>query len=152
MKAVEETLGKELRETLTKQQEQWVTIVKNTREEAEESRAQLAKHWESQVDQLEEKLRKNDKEKFELMSKERQHNAIIEQMKKTLNEKEMLLEKLRRDKLVSNENVKQDESVFEIDATKLPFVNCESSPCFTDERFTTDEIKVFKIFDYDENK
>ena len=108
MKEVEETLGKELRETLTKQQEQWVTIVKNTREEAEESRAQLAKHWESQVDQLEEKLRKNDKEKFELMSKERQHNAIIEQMKKTLNEKEMLLEKLRRDKLVSNENVKQE--------------------------------------------
>ena len=48
-----------------------------------------------------------------------------------------------------NENVKQDEAVFEIDASKLPFVNCESSPCFTDERFTTEEIKVFKIFDYE---
>lgn len=49
----------------------------------------------------------------------------------------------------SNENVNQDEAVFEIDTPKLPFVNCESSPCFTDERFTTEEIKVFKIFDYE---
>ena len=97
MKEVEETLGKELKETLNNQQEQWVKIVKNTREEAEESRNQVVKHWENQVDLLEEKVRKVDKEKFELMSRDRQHSAIIEQMKKTLNEKEVLLERMRRE-------------------------------------------------------
>merc|ERR1719234_1351775 len=46
---VEEKLGKELREALSKQQDQWAVIVRRGREEAEEARRQLVNQWEGQV-------------------------------------------------------------------------------------------------------
>ena len=71
------------------------------RQEAEVSRNQLIIHWERQVELLEQKLRLRDKEKMELSSRERQASVIIEQMKQTLNEKELMIEKIRKDKLES---------------------------------------------------
>merc|ERR1712098_184911 len=109
MKEVEETLGKELKESLGKQQEQWENIVKSTRQEAEVSRNQLVNHWERQVELLEQKLRVRDKEKMELSSRERQASVIIEQMKQTLNEKELMIEKIRKDKLEIDDGRKDRE-------------------------------------------
>ncbi len=111
MKEVEETLGKELKETLRTQQEQWESIVKNTREEAEISRNQLVEHWESQVDHLEQKIRENDKARFELKSKDRQNSVIMEQMKKTLNEKEIMIEKIKRDRNVGEDSSRKEREL-----------------------------------------
>ena len=96
MKEVEDSLGKELKDMLKKQQEQWENIVKSTREEAELSRHQLVQHWESQLDLMEQKLRKTEKEMLDLQSKERQCNSILEQMKRTLNEKELTIERMKK--------------------------------------------------------
>ena len=68
------------------------------RQEAEVSRNQLIIHWERQVELLEQKLRLRDKEKMELSSRERQASVIIQQMKQTLNEKELMIERIKRDK------------------------------------------------------
>lgn len=111
MKDVEETLGKELKESLGKQQEQWENIVKSTRQEAELSRNQLVNHWERQVELLEQKLRLRDKEKMELSSRERQAGVIIEQMKQTLNEKELMIEKIRKDKLEIDDGGRKDREM-----------------------------------------
>jgi len=111
MKEVEETLGKELKESLRQQQEKWETIVKNTRQEAEVSRNQLIIHWERQVELLEQKLRLRDKEKMELSSRERQASVIIEQMKQTLNEKELMIERIKRDKPEGNDGQRRDREM-----------------------------------------
>ena len=96
MKEVEDSLGRELKDMLKKQQEQWENIVKSTREEAELSRHQLVQHWESQLDLMEQKMRKTEKEMLDLQSKERQCNSILEQMKRTLNEKELTIERMKK--------------------------------------------------------
>ena len=111
MKEVEDTLGKELKETLRTQQEQWESIVKNTREEAELSRNQLVHHWESQADHLEQKLRENDKARFELKSKDRQNCLILEQMKNSLNEKEVMIEKIKRDRNVGEDSSRKEREL-----------------------------------------
>ena len=111
IKEVEDSLGKELKETLRQQQEQWETIVRSTREESEVSRQQLVQHWENQVDLLEEKVRNSEKERMELRSKERQSNVIIEQMKRTLNDKELMLERFRKNKVSGEEASKKDREV-----------------------------------------
>ena len=79
MKEAEERLGSELRQSLRQQQDQWEVMVGNTRAEAEQSRKQLVDHWESQVDLLEQKLRKVEAEKLEGLSKERQLTSLTEQ-------------------------------------------------------------------------
>ena len=111
IKEVEDSLGRELKETLRQQQEQWETIVRSTREESEVSRQQLVQHWENQVDLLEEKVRSSEKERMELRSKERQSNVIIEQMKRTLNDKELMLERFRKNKVSGEEGAKKDREV-----------------------------------------
>merc|ERR1719422_1888061 len=78
MKEAEERLGSELRQSLRQQQQQWEDIVRKTREENEESRKQVVDHWESQVDLLEQKLRKLEAEKLEGLSKERQLTSLAE--------------------------------------------------------------------------
>lgn len=83
MKEAEERLGSELRQSLRQQQNQWEDIVRKTREENEESRKQVVDHWESQVDLLEQKLRKLEAEKLEGLSKERQLTSLAEQLKRS---------------------------------------------------------------------
>merc|ERR1719234_623033 len=75
---VEEKLGKELREALSKQQEQWATIVRRGREEAEEARRQLVKQWEGQVKALEQRLKRSADERKCLEERERDLRLELE--------------------------------------------------------------------------
>eukprot|EP00092_Neocalanus_flemingeri_P009846 GFUD01010610.1.p1 GENE.GFUD01010610.1~~GFUD01010610.1.p1 ORF type:complete len:1104 (+),score=472.03 GFUD01010610.1:138-3449(+) len=95
MREAEERLGKEMRETLMKQQQQWEKIVRSGREEAEEQRRQLVEQWESQVDQVESKLRNVVDEKMGLVSREREIGTMVEQWKRTADERSSVIERLR---------------------------------------------------------
>ena len=96
-KEAEERLGSELKQSLRQQQDQWETIVNNTRSEAEESRKQLVDHWEGQVELLEQKVKKVETEKLESLVKERQLTSLTDQLRRTLQEKEAALERLNKD-------------------------------------------------------
>ena len=75
---VEERLGKELREALGKQQEQWAVIVRSGREEAEEARRQLVNQWEGQVQALEQRLKRSADERKNLEERERELRLEVE--------------------------------------------------------------------------
>merc|ERR1719234_2168403 len=84
---VEEKLGKELREALSKQQEQWATIVRRGREEAEEARRQLVKQWEGQVKALEQRLKRSADERKCLEERERELRLEMEKVRKDVEER-----------------------------------------------------------------
>ena len=96
-KEAEERLGSELKQALRQQQDQWETVVNNTRAEADQSRRQLVEHWESQVELLEEKLKKVEGEKLECLVKERQLSSLTDQLRRSLQEKEAALERSNKD-------------------------------------------------------
>ena len=96
-KEAEERLGSELKQSLSQQQDQWETIVNNTRAEAEESRKQLVNYWEGQVELLEQKLKKVETEKLEALGKERQLTSLSDQLRRTLQEREAALERQKKD-------------------------------------------------------
>ena len=79
---VEEKLGKELREALGKQQEQWALIVRRGREEAEETRRQLVHQWEGQVQLLEQRLKRSAEERKGLEERERELRLEVERVRK----------------------------------------------------------------------
>ena len=79
---VEERLGKELREALGKQQEQWAVIVRSGREEAEEARRQLVNQWEGQVQALEQRLKRSADERKNLEERERELRLEVEKGRK----------------------------------------------------------------------
>ena len=79
---VEEKLGKELREALGKQQEQWALIVRRGREEAEETRRQLVQQWEGQVQLLEQRLKRSAEERTGLEVRERELRLEVERVRK----------------------------------------------------------------------
>ena len=96
-KEAEERLGTELKQSLRQQQDQWETIVNNTRAEAEESRKQLVDYWEGQVDLLEQKVKKVETDKLECLAKERQLTSLTDQLRRTLQEREAALERFKKD-------------------------------------------------------
>jgi len=91
----EERLGREMRETLLKQQQQWEKIVRSGREEGEEQRRQIVEQWEGQLEQVENKLRRVMEEKVGLVSKEREMGMMLEQWRRTAEERSSLIEKLK---------------------------------------------------------
>ena len=84
---VEERLGKELREALGKQQEQWALIVRSGREEAEEARRQLVHQWEGHVQTLEQRLKRSADERLHLEERERELRLEVEKGRKDGEEK-----------------------------------------------------------------
>ena len=84
---VEEKLGKELREALGKQQEQWAVIVRSGREEAEEARRQLVNQWEGQVQVLEQRLKRSADERKCLEERERGLRLEVEKARKDAEER-----------------------------------------------------------------
>ena len=79
---VEEKLGKELREALGKQQEQWAVIVRSGREEAEEAKRQLVNQWEGQVQALEQRLKRSADERKCLEERERDLRLEVGKVRK----------------------------------------------------------------------
>ena len=74
-KEVEERLGRELREALVRQQEQWERMVRVGREEAEVLRGQVVEQWQGQVEVLEGRLRRGQEEREELEGRLREEQV-----------------------------------------------------------------------------
>jgi len=105
MREAEERLGLEMRQTLMKQQQQWEKIVRSGREEAEEQRRQIVEQWEGHLEQMEKKLRRVSEEKVSLVSKEREMGLMMEQWKRTAEERNSVIDRLKNTEKRKGEDV-----------------------------------------------
>ena len=104
MREAEERLGKEMRETLLKQQQQWEKIVRSGREEADEQRRQIVLQWEGQLEQVESKLKRAVEENVGLAAKEKEMELRMEQWKRAAEERNSVIERFK-----SNEQRKGED-------------------------------------------